>query len=211
MNDGKLIYEKIPLLVEDAEAIGKLHQNEQQKFMFRGIDDVLNMVHPLLAKHKVFVTTTVQDEQREERQTQRGGTLFYTRLKCLFRFFTTDGSFVESTIIGEAMDSGDKSSAKALSIAFKYALFQLLCIPTQETDADAEAHEAGPKRVVLSPQDLKYVTDMNMEIDGAESSDVLRRIGEKIKEQPEHVTNELRGFYVARMKALKTEESLQPS
>lgn len=207
MSEGKLIYEQIPKLVADAEAIGKERKNQQQGFMFRGIDDVMNMCHPLLARHKVFCTTTVLEEHREERQTQKGGTLFYVRLKCLFRFFTTDGSFVESTIIGEAMDSGDKATAKATSIAFKYAMFQLLCIPTED-DPDADAHEdTKPK---LTDADYKFIADANMEIDHAKSAEDLKMIGEMIKDKSPQVREELRGIFTRRMKALN-EAKHQPA
>ncbi|MFS0844210.1 MAG: ERF family protein [Roseburia hominis] len=30
------------------------------------------------------------------------------------------------------MDSGDKATNKAMSVAFKYACFQVFCIPTEE-------------------------------------------------------------------------------
>ena len=44
------------------------------------------------------------------------------------------------------MDSGDKATNKAMSIAFKYACFQTFCIPTEEmVDPDAECHEVKPK------------------------------------------------------------------
>ena len=49
-------------------------------------------------------------------------------------------------MIGEGMDSGDKASNKALAVAFKYACFQVFCIPTEEMkDPDAECHETAPK------------------------------------------------------------------
>ena len=39
------------------------------------------------------------------------------------------------------MDSGDKATNKAMAIAFKYACFQVFCIPTEEMkDPDAESH-----------------------------------------------------------------------
>lgn len=137
------IYSAIPAILADMPHIGKDSKNQQQGFPYRSVDAVYNAVHPLLAKHKVFITTEVLDEKREERTNQRGTLLFYVRLKCQFTFYTTDGSNVKSVIIGEAMDSGDKATNKAMSIAFKYALFQLLCIPTEETaiDPDATTHE----------------------------------------------------------------------
>jgi hypothetical protein len=58
-----------------------------------------------------------------------------------------DGSRVSTEVIGEAADTGDKSTNKALSIAYKYALFQLLCIPTEAIDPDATVVDAGPKAI----------------------------------------------------------------
>ena len=47
-------------------------------------------------------------------------------------------------MIGEAMDSGDKATNKAMSAAYKYAAFQTFAIPTEGTpDADAETHEVA--------------------------------------------------------------------
>lgn len=44
------------------------------------------------------------------------------------------------------MDSGDKATNKAMAIAFKYACFQVFCIPTEEMkDPDAECHEIQKK------------------------------------------------------------------
>lgn len=141
------IHEKIIAILADSEAIGKDRRNQQQGFNFRGIDDVYNSLHPLLAKHGVFSTTEVLGERSEERQTAKGGTLIYRILTVKFTFYTADGSHVESVIIGEGMDSGDKASNKAMAIAHKYALLQLLAIPTEDAkDPDAESHEVAPKR-----------------------------------------------------------------
>jgi hypothetical protein len=49
-------------------------------------------------------------------------------------------------MIGEAMDSGDKSANKAMSAAQKYALLQVFCIPTEEPkDTENETHTVEPK------------------------------------------------------------------
>lgn len=148
-----MIHEKILAILADADAIGKDRTNSQQGFKFRGIDDVYNSLHPLLAKHGVFSTTQVLADRTEERTTKNGGALIYRILTVKFTFFAADGSFVESTILGEGMDSGDKASNKALSIAHKYALLQLLAIPTEDAkDPDAETHFVEPKETKPEPQ-----------------------------------------------------------
>lgn len=136
------IYEAISAVMADIGAVGKNSKNTQQGFQYRGIDDVMNALNPAMIAHKVFVTPTIIDQKREERRTEKGRLLLYSICTIRFRFYTDDGSYVEATTIGEGMDSGDKATNKAMSIAFKYACFQTFCIPTEEmTEPDAESHE----------------------------------------------------------------------
>jgi hypothetical protein len=96
----------------------------------------------------VFITSNGLESKREERLTKSGGALIYTIAKCQFKFFTIDGSFIESVLEGEAMDSGDKSTNKAMSTALKYALMQMFLIPTEEKlDTEYHSHEVVAKTV----------------------------------------------------------------
>ena len=135
----KNIFETIDLIMKEIPAIGKTKQNTKQNYKFRGIDDVMNKLQPIFAKYKLFVVPEVLEQTREERKTSTGGTLLYSICKIKYTFYAEDGSHVEATVIGEGMDSGDKASNKAMAIAFKYALFQVFCIPTEELkDPDKE-------------------------------------------------------------------------
>ena len=128
-------------------AIGKNDKNTQQGFKYRGIDAVMNALAPALQKYKLFVVPEVLEQTREERTTTKGGVLIYSICKIKYTFYAEDGSFVTATVIGEGMDSGDKATNKAMSVAFKYACFQTFCIPTEEmVDPDAECHEVEPKK-----------------------------------------------------------------
>ncbi|NCB71464.1 MAG: single-stranded DNA-binding protein [Clostridia bacterium] len=141
------IYQAMAEVMKDVEAIGKDQQNKQQGFKFRGIDDVYNAVHPILAKHGVFTVPTVLSERTEERQTRSGGNLIYRILTMKYTFFASDGSSVESVVVGEGMDSGDKAANKGMAIAHKYALLQTLCIPTEDmVDPDSETQETSTKK-----------------------------------------------------------------
>lgn len=132
------IYQAIPAIMAEIDAVGKNKKNAQQGFMYRGIDDVMNAINPALTKYKVFIVPEILEQNREERKTAKGGTLLYSICKMKFKFFAEDGSFVEAVTIGEGMDSGDKATNKAMAIAFKYACFQVFCIPTEEMkDPDA--------------------------------------------------------------------------
>lgn len=111
--------------------------------MYRGVDDVMNALQPALIKNKVFIAPEILDSKVEERQSKSGGINKYIELKIKYTFYAEDGSNICAIVHGEAMDSGDKGINKAMSIAFKYACFQVFCIPTEEMlDPDAES----PKR-----------------------------------------------------------------
>lgn len=136
------IYEKISNVMRDIGAIGKDRRNTQQNFNYRGVEDVMNVLQPLLVKNGLFLVPEVMEHTREERQTKTGGNLIYSILKVKYTVFASDGSRVDTTVIGEGMDSADKASNKAMSAAFKYACFQLFCIPTEEmNDPDSESPE----------------------------------------------------------------------
>ena len=141
------IYKAINEVMKEIGAVGKNQKNSQQGFMYRGIDAVMNAINPALTNHGVFVVPEVLEQTREERTTSKGNLLIYSICKIKFSFFAEDGSHIEAITIGEGMDSGDKATNKAMSIAFKYACFQVFCIPTEEMDdPDAECHEVKPKK-----------------------------------------------------------------
>ena len=148
------IYKAIIGVMADINAIGKDRRNQQQGFAYRGIDDVMNELHTALAKNKVFVVPEVLNEERSTGKTRNGGDLFYTRLKIRFTFYTDDGSSVAAVVIGEAMDSGDKASNKALSIGLKYAMLQVFCIPTED-EKDPDAQSPQPQAGSMKPAPKK--------------------------------------------------------
>lgn len=146
------IFESINAVMADMGAVGKNSQNRQQGFMFRGIDAVMNALYPALVKNKVFIVPTILEQQREERTTTKGGVLIYSICKIKYTFYAEDGSSIECIVVGEGMDSGDKATNKAMSVAFKYACFQTFCIPTEEmkeADPDNEVHEVTEEKKPL--------------------------------------------------------------
>ena len=159
--EAKLIYSKIANILKETKAITKSEKNQQQGFKFRGIDNVMNELHELFAKNEVFILQEVKDFTTENRPTKSGGTNTFTRATITFRYTTTDGSFVETTNVGEAMDSGDKGMNKAMSIALKYSLLQMLLIPTEEQkDPDSVTPEDTDfKQMAMS--DINRANDRN--------------------------------------------------
>jgi hypothetical protein len=139
------IYSRMAAVMAEVNAIGKGKTNTQQGFKYRGIDDVYNALNPLLARQGLFCAPEVLSKTREERTNKNGTVLAFTCLRMRYTFWAPDGSSVSCVVEGEGMDSGDKSSNKAMAIAHKYALLQTFCIPTEDMkDPDAEVHEVAP-------------------------------------------------------------------
>ena len=127
--------------------IAKDRNNQQQGYKFRGIDDVYNALSAHLSAAKLSMLPRVLSREVTERQTKTGGVLFYVVLAVEFDLVSAvDASKHTITVYGEAMDSGDKATNKAMSAAYKYAAMQAFCIPTEgDNDADATTHEVAPK------------------------------------------------------------------
>lgn len=140
------IYRLIPLIMKEVGGIEKTRKNKQgEGYLFRGIDDFLLVLQPAFIKYGMFVVPTVLERKIEERASKSGGVLTFTRLHVEYRFYAPDGSSVTAVTVGEAMDSSDKSSNKAMSAALKYALTQVFCVPTKEPkDTEEDNHEITP-------------------------------------------------------------------
>lgn len=151
-NNSPQIYALIGQAMAKVGAIGKDSQatnyNGKVMYKFRGIDDVYNALNPVMAELGLFICPEILDQKREERTSTNGTTLIYSIITVKFTMYAPDGSSVSATLIGEGMDSGDKATNKAMSIAMKYFCFQIFMIPTEEmkqADPDAQTHEVLPK------------------------------------------------------------------
>jgi len=145
-----LIYQRIPKIMNELKAVKK--EKTAMGYKFRGVDDVYLACQKVLADNGVFTVPEVLEERSEERTSKGGAVLVYRILKMRFKFFAEDGSYVEATVIGEGMDSGDKASNKAMSVAHKYAILQVFMIPTDEPkDPEIDSHEVAPKKIDSRP------------------------------------------------------------
>ena len=146
---AEMIYGLIGQAMRKVGAIGKDSVNTQQKYKFRGIDAVYNALNPVMSELGLFICPEILEHRREERETQndyngqiKKTVLKYSILTIKYTMYAPDGSNVSCVVVGEGMDSGDKASNKAMSVALKYAMFQLFMIPTEEMiDPDAEVHD----------------------------------------------------------------------
>ena len=137
-----LIHQLMPRVMSDIGVIGKERRNKAQSYDFRGVEDALNFVQPVLIKHGISLSTEVSDFKTDAIQENKAGgqgtrTIYRTTLLMDLKFFAPDGSSRSFRSAGEGLDyGGDKSTNKAMAAAFKYALFLGLCIPVASAQID---------------------------------------------------------------------------
>lgn len=158
MSEEVLICKQMAKVLADLPAIGKEGKAPANMggYAFRGVEDVLNALNPILSKHEVFFLPEVLERLEAVRSTKGGGTMNVVNLRVRYRFYATDGSNVEAVTWGEGTDSGDKATQKALTAAMKYMLFEVFCINTKDqADDDAERHDVPPTEFAGSPKELR--------------------------------------------------------
>ena len=159
-----MIYPAICGVMQDIGVVGKDSTNKQQGYRYRSIDDVMNALNPAMIKHKIFCIPEVLEQNREERTTKSGSILIYSVCRIRYKFFATDGSFVEAVVVGEGMDSGDKATNKAMAVAFKYACFQTFCIPTESLMDDPDATTPEQNKRTEHPVRGKKMKELEAEL-----------------------------------------------
>ncbi len=169
MTENLQVFKSIVDVMAELSEIGisKDRRNEQQKYKFRGIDDIYNTLSGLLSKHKLCIIPYCQNRKSVERNTKSGGVSFYTTVTVKYDIISAaDGSKVECCIEGEAMDTADKSTNKAMSAAYKYLCLQLFCIPTEgDNDADATTLEpVTPMVKMITDEQFARLQDLNVDM-----------------------------------------------
>lgn len=147
------IHTALAAVMDDCTHVAKRDRNEHQRFLFRGIDAVVNAVGPILRKHQVTVRPVVQSVVYDNVQTSTGKPATACRVVVDYIFGAADGSELTATVAAEAWDNGDKAAPKAMSVAFRTALLQTLALPTDEPDPDSQTFQRdhAPQRPAGKP------------------------------------------------------------
>lgn len=141
------LHEALAKAIADCgEGISK--DRKAQGYNFRGIDQALNFLNPVMARHGLaLVPHAVLDEQVIERTTKNGGAMYFARAKVEFRLYHVSGDFLPVMVWTEAMDTSDKALNKVMSVAWKYAAIQTFCIPVEDVaDESTERQDMEPSR-----------------------------------------------------------------
>lgn len=206
-----LVFKKVIEVMADMEALGKDRRNTQQGYNFRGIDDVYNMVQPIMAKHGLIMRSTLLDERSEERASKGGGVLIYRILKLRYWIVAEDGSTIDTEVVGEGMDSGDKASNKAMSVAQKYAILQMFMIPTEdpkdpENDdpkptPKGQDKKPAPKPAATEGKAPDKTTDKATPMTDAQMKEIVSQV-EAYQQLTKHTDEEMSAAIKRRIKAV---------
>jgi hypothetical protein len=148
MSDTPNIYALLSSVMSEVQTVGKTGRNTDQNYSFRGVDAVVNAVGPVLRKHKVLLLPELLDAAYRDVQTSRGKPAREVTVRVKYSFVGPAGDKIEIVVPGESMDNGDKGTAKAMSVAYRIAMLQALCIPTDEPDPDEGSFERDNHRPV---------------------------------------------------------------
>ena len=154
MPDIVTIQDAMSRVMADVREVKKTGRNTAQNYDFRGIDAVMNAVGPALRTHEVVVLPELHSVQYEPVTSSQGKMLMSARVVVSYRFVGPGGDSLAATVAGEAFDSGDKATAKAMSVAFRTALLQALCLPTDDIDPDAQTYEMAGESTVAKRESV---------------------------------------------------------
>jgi hypothetical protein len=142
MADAPSIYAALAAVKKEIGAVGKDSRNTMQNFSFRGVDAVVNAAAPELNKHGVITVPYVLDSTYETVEIgSKRTSMAHVVLRVSYYFYGPAGDHLQAVVVSESMDSGDKAMAKAMSVAYRIALLQVLNLPTTDPDPDETSYE----------------------------------------------------------------------
>ncbi len=143
-----MVDSKVPMVVKRlAEVMKSLPGLEKTKkapkeaggFAYRGIDDLLDTLHPLLVNCKLNLSPRVLPEfSKIHFHGDRMSRIAEVYVEYEFQS-TEDGSVkVIGPVLGTGADNMDKMAGKAMTSAFKNAMYQAFCVAVGDGSIDPE-------------------------------------------------------------------------
>lgn len=142
------VLEALANVMADVTSIAKKDFNDFHKFNFRGIDTVLKHVGPAFRDHRIVPMPELRDVHSDDLTAKDGKRKRGVTLTVAYTFYGPRGDSITTVVPGEANDTEDKATSKAMSVAYRTALLQVLAIPTGERDPHA-GDPVSPKLAAL--------------------------------------------------------------
>lgn len=148
------------------------------RYNFRGVDKVFNAVGPALRRHGVMVLPVKVDTVYGRATSAGGGGMRECTVTVTYRIIGPAGDYLEVQSAGEGLDTSDKATVKAMTMAYRNLLVNGLTVPTEDPKLD-------PDRVHLErgEQPLPRATDYRDEVaDPRTSLNRLRQIRSELRQ-----------------------------
>ncbi len=147
------IYAALAAAAGEIGAIPKDKQNTAQNFAYRSIESIVAAAKTVFEKYGISVVPSghevISSEQVESSHGSRG---YRVVVSGRWRVGQIDGSYIDASMLGESIDYGDKATSKAVQMAYKYLLTQMLGIGSE--DPDGESPDAGVETSQPDPPPL---------------------------------------------------------
>ncbi|NUH35314.1 ERF family protein [Streptomyces samsunensis] len=143
-----------------AIAKGELYNQSGTRFNFRGVDTVVNVFGPVTLKHGINIMPSKVEASYGEKTTKNGAKMRECSVLVTWTIMGPKGDTLTLQTMGEALDTADKSTTKAQSVALRTLLLSFGLTPTHDTDPDADCHERGESPVRSAASYRDEILDM---------------------------------------------------
>ena len=139
-------------ITSEVGVIEKKKQSTGVTYAFRGIDEVMNKLNPLLSKHGVTLQNEICSHNLERREVTtssgyvKNAYVATVHIRLIFSKGTEKEVWEE---VAMSEDYGDKAMTQAMSMAYKYAILRKFCILTKDVidpDGRNPENDATPKQ-----------------------------------------------------------------
>ncbi len=179
--------------------IAKSHTNAVDEYHYRSIDDLLDRLAPLLAKHRLCVLPRVIERQITERSDEMQRPVLNVAVRVAFTLTSVDdGSSHVVETYSEALDPSDKATAKAITAAYKSAMVQTFCIPfAGSDDADRSSPKITSRTHLAEPVQgwVQWARDIEDIVSVCESAQAIGLVQERNRELLKALSRERSDLY----------------
>lgn len=140
-----------------AIAKGEQYNGGGTRFNFRGVDTVVNTFGPVTLKHGINIFPVGVDAEHRDTTTTKGNKMRECTVTVSWMVMGPMGDTLPMLLKtrGEALDSADKGTAKAQSVALRVLLLTGGLTPTHDKDPDASYVERGNEAPARSAESYR--------------------------------------------------------
>lgn len=142
---------------KEIRAIGKGSDYNERgtRYKYRAADTVVQYFGPITIKHGVNVLPVKTETTYGSKQTKSGSTMRECSVVITWHIIGPKGDVLVAQTAGEALDTSDKSTTKAQTVALRNLLLNGGLIPTNDRDPDADRIERGAEAPARSAESYR--------------------------------------------------------